>query len=708
MKPQKPPGAGAIPALLQQAVGHHQRGALAEAERLYRDILAGSPTHFDALHLLGIVQIQKSTPAAAVDLIRKALDAHPANPNRAAALSNLGIALEALGRPEESLAAFDQALALGPGNPDALYNRGNALMKVSRYDEALADYARSLARRPGHPQTLNNRGHAQLALQRPAEALASFDAALAVAGGFAEAHNNRGTALLALQRPQDALASCERALSLRPDFAEALNNRGNALLALKRYGDAGDCFARLVSLAPRYDYALGNLLDARLRDCDWRDLASVIERVAAGVEAGERVVLPFIFLSAAPSPAAELACARAFVAQKFPAVVPSPVATRAHDRIRIAYLASAFHDHALAHLAAGVFEAHDRERFETLAISFGPDTGDPMRARLRAAFDHFVDVRATSDGDVARMLREREVDIAVDLNGFSTGSRLGIFAHRAAPVQVNFLGYPGTLGADYIDYIVADGIVIPAGDEASYAEKVVRLPSSYQANDAKRIIADWVPSRSELGLPKTGFVYCCFNANYKITPAVFDVWMRLLAAVPGSVLWLLEGPASAVGNLRREAQRRGVAADRLVFAPPLPVDRHLARNRVADLFLDTLPVNAHTTASDALWAGLPVLTCIGNTFAARVAASLLTAVGLPELSVRDLGAYEALALDLAQAPERLGALRARLAANRSSCALFDTLRFTRNLEAAYVRMWGRAQRGETPQAFDVAGADDGP
>jgi predicted O-linked N-acetylglucosamine transferase (SPINDLY family) len=354
-------------------------------------------------------------------------------------------------------------------------------------------------------------------------------------------------------------------------------------------------------------------------------------------------------------------------------------------------------------LIAGLFEAHDRTRFDITAISIGPDSNDEMRARLRSAFDRFVDVRYKSDQEVALLLRELEIDIAVDLQGFTQHCRPGILSHRAAPVQVNYLGYPGTMGADYIDYIIGDRCVIPPEHHPGYAEKVVYLPDCYQVNDSKRRIAARTPTRAELGLPEKGFVYCCFNNNHKISPRVFDVWMRLLNKVQGSVLWLLEDNKTVARNLRQEAERRSIASGRVIFAPRVKMEEHLARQRLADLFLDTLPYNAHVTASDALWVGLPVVTHIGGAFAGRVAASLLNAVGLPELLTSSWEDYEALALKLATSPAMLADIRAKLALNRTTHPLFDTGRFRRHIESAYVTMWERYQRGEPPVSFAVPG-----
>jgi len=373
----------------------------------------------------------------------------------------------------------------------------------------------------------------------------------------------------------------------------------------------------------------------------------------------------------------------------------------AHDRIRLAYLSADFHDHATAWLMAGLFELHDRSRFETTALSYGPTVESEMRQRLQRSFDRFIDLREQTDHEVATLARRLEIDIAIDLKGFTQTARTNILALRPAPIQVSYMGYPGTMGAGYIDYILADRLVIPKDHRQWYSEKVVYLPDSYQANDSKRRIADRAPTRDEACLPQKGFVFCSFNAVYKITPEVFTIWMRLLGAIDGSVLWLIEESAAATDNLRREAAERGISGERLVFAPRIDNDAHLARHRLADLFLDTLPYNAHTTASDALWAGLPVLTCLGSTFAGRVAASLLTAVGLPELITTSLDEYEALALRLAREPELLSSFSSGLAKNRLTCPLFNTERHARHVEAAFTRMWEIHERGEAPRGFTI-------
>ena len=706
-RPGKPagqrPAAAAIAAQFERAVAHHQRGEVVQAAALYREILAQIPWHFDALHLLAVARMQAGEHGEAVDLIRKALDLDPRNPNKPAALSNLGIALSETGRTAEALECFERSLALAPRNAETLYNLGNARLALHEYAAALTCYDRALALRPDHVKALNNRGNALVGLRRPNDALASFDRAIAIAPNFAEAYSNRADTLLTLQRLEEALASADLALRARPGFADAINSRGNALRALKRYDEAARAFGELAGAGPRFDHALGERVDSELRAADWTHFAEHTAQLIAAIAEGRRAALPWEFLGVSGSGSAQLACARAFVAERHPASArPLWSGERyRHDRIRLAYLSADFQEHATAHLMAGLLEAHDASRIEATAVSFGPETNDPMRERLRRAFPRFLDVRDRSDRNIAGMLRELEIDIAIDLKGFTANSRTGILAFRPAPLQVNYLGYPGTMGAPYIDYIIADRFVIPPDRESDFTEKVVRLPDTYQVNDAKRRIAESSLTRVQAGLPEAGFVFCCFNSNYKITPEMFAIWMRLLERVPDSVLWLLEANALAQENLRREAQRRGVASERLVFAPTMPADEHLARHRLADLFLDTRPVNAHTTGSDALWAGLPLLTCTDDAFAGRVAASLLHAVGLPELTASDPQQYEAIALRIATTPSLLAELRARLARNRGTHPLFDTDRYRRHLEAAYTTMWELCQRGLAPAGFDV-------
>ena len=574
------------------------------------------------------------------------------------------------GRFEEAIPAYERAVALRPDLPQAHHNLAVALRQVGRLGEAADAYRRALVLRPHVP----------------------------------EVHNNLGNTLRDMGLLDAAVDSYRQALALRPTSPEILNNLGALLQMQGRLDEAVAALRKAVALKPDFAAALSNLIYTSKLVCDWRHLEADEQACRALVRAGKPMV-PFHFINVTQSPAELLHCARQWTAARTKGVGRLPPRPRTTgERIRLGYLSAKFFQHPSAVLAAELFELHDRARFEVIAYSIGPDDGSAMRRRLEHAFDRFVDLRALDDAGAARRIREDGIDILVDLTGCNDNERVPILAWRPAPIQVGFLGYPGTLGAPFMDYVIVDPIVVPMAEQRYFAEKLVQLPDCYQPNDRQRAIAERTPSRAECGLPETGFVFCCFNNSYKLTAALFEVWMRLLRTVPGSVLWLLAGNPGVEPHLVREAAARGIDAGRLVFAPRTPsVADHLARQRLADLFLDTLPYNAHTTASDALWAGLPILTCTGGSFAGRVAASLLHAVGLDELVTPDLGAYEALALRLAAEPALLAGLRARLAANRATASLFDTPRFTRNLEAAYDRMRGNWSAGTPPEPFAVAG-----
>jgi predicted O-linked N-acetylglucosamine transferase (SPINDLY family) len=620
------------------------------------------------------------------------------------ALYNRGNALRTLGLPAQALASFDQALAIQPEHIEALNNRGSTLQQLKRPVEALASFDQALAIQPRYVEALNNRGLVLRDLQRPAEeALASFDRALAIKPEFVEALNNRGNALQDLQHYALAVASYDRALRLKPEYGDAVYKRANALRKLNRIAEAMAGFDKALAIIPEHRHAFSAMAEAALAMCEWRRSARLADELESHIAQRRSIISPFTLLGYGGSPSLQLESARRFIEDKLP-VRPQPLwngANHRHDKLRIAYLSADFHRHATAFLAAGLFELHDRARFEVLGISFGPDEPSDMRARLVRGFDQFHDVGSKSDLDAAKLLNDLHVDIVIDLKGYTHGARFGILAHRPAPIQVSYLGYPATMGADFIDYVIADKTVLPFDQQPYYTERIVHLPDCYQVNDSKRKIAVRALTRREAGLPDAGFVFCCFNNNYKITAPVFDVWMRLLGATEGSVLWLLQDNGDAHENLRKEAAARGIDPARLVFAGRLSFGEHLARHRLADLFLDTLPYNAHTTGSDALWEGLPLLTCRGASFAGRVATSLLYAVGLPELATSGLEEYETLALRLATDTSLLRAFRLRLEQNRAACPLFDTDRFRRHIESAYTTMWELQQRGETPRGFSV-------
>jgi len=724
---------------MARGVALHQAGRLGEAEAIYGRILEMEPRHVTALTMLGTLHAQRRNPAEAARLFGIALELDPLQLN---ALYNRGIVLAELKRFDEALESYDRAVSLKPDNPVIFNNRGNALAELKRFDEALESYDRAISIEADYPDAYFNRGMVLSELKCFDEALTSYDRALAIKPDYARAHfnranvltelrrhiqavdsynrsialdpdnplvfNNRGNVLAELCRHKEALESYDRAIALKPDYLEALVNRGVALSELKRYEEALASFERTVAFRPDVPYAIPYALSfitcARLNLCDWDSYEETTDSIVERSLAGDRVLVPFDSYALRDSAELHYQCARTYAKDKSPAS-PHPVwkgERYAHDRIRLAYVSFDFREHVLAHQLAGAIEHHDRARFETTALSLYPGVPDAMQNRLRNAFERFVDVSDRSDLEVARLIRELETDIVVDVTGYTRGGRMGIFARRPAPVQANF-NCPGTSGTDYLDYIVTDRIVVPLEHHPYYTEKVVYLPDTFQANDSQRRIAERTPSRSEAGLPEKGFVFCSFNTSYKFRPPVFDIWMRLLLKFEDSVLWLRGSNSTVINNLRREAEVRGVNPERLIFAPYVKrTEDHLARQRIADLFLDTLPYNAQTTASDALWAGLPVLTCMGGGLPGRVAASLLTAVGLPELITHSLEEYEAFATALAQEPKRLRRIRGKLASNRLTYPLFDTARFTRHLEAAFEQMWRMHRRGESPCHFAVA------
>ena len=628
----------------------------------------------------------------------------PLKPDYVEAFYNRGNAFREKKRLDEAIANYDKAIALRPDYMDACYNRANALRELKRLDEAVAGYDKVIALKPDCAEAYSDRAMVLYDLRHFDEAIASVDKAIVLRPDLPEAHNTRGVALQNLGFLEKAVASYDRAIASWPDYADAYNNRGEALRDLQRHEEALASFAMTIELVPQWEFVLGNYVTTKMMVCDWSTWNEDAPRFLDRLERHEKVSMPFPVIAISNSREMLRKTASVWAADKHPVdnSLPALVRRPKREKIRVGYFSADFHGHATAFLMAELFERHDRSRFEVIGFSFGIHADDGMRKRLEAAFDRFIDVRNRPDREVALLARELGIDIAVDLKGFTQGSRANIFAHRAAPVQVNYLGYPGTMAAEYMDYLIGDPVVIPAAHRADYTEKIVRLPDSYQPNDTKRRISERVFRRAELGLPETGFVYCCFNNNYKITPDVFDLWMRILGAVPGSVLWLLQDNATAAANLRREAERRGVPGDRLVFAPRMVLAEHLSRHSLADLFLDTLPCNAHTTASDALWAGLPVLTRVGETFAGRVAASLLGAIGLPELIVETPEAYVDLAIGLAGDPARLAGLRQRLEKNRLTTPLFDIAGFTRHIEAAYTAMYERYQAGLPADHIDIA------
>ena len=653
---------------IRRAFAAAQEGDFAQADAICASLLARDPAYLPALKLGGAVAAELGRLDDAIDMLTRALDKDSPDLQTRA---QLGIACRLRadragesGDMAAALADYDRALSCDASNADIHYNRGNALLALNRSDAAVA----------------------------------SYDAALALRPALAQAWLNRGVALSRRARHDEAIQSLDHAIALDASNVDAWINRANALRWLDRDDEALACYARAMAIAPDTDFLRGTWLHARMTVCEWSGIEDDFALLERKIAAGERSAPPFEALAIASSPSILHAAARTWASARHPERqdLPAIRAREADGRIRVGYFAATLHEHATAHLMAQLFESHDRAAFEVTAFTFGPQTADATRARVMAAFDRVVEIGTRSDVEAAMLARDAGIDIAVDLMGYTRDARPGIFACRAAPVQVAYLGYPGTMGAPYVDYAIVDRIVVPDTQRGDYTEKLVTMPSSYQVNDARRPRPDAVGSREDAGLPRDAFVFCCFNNNFKITPGMFDRWMRILREVDRSVLWLMKDNPWAAANLRKEALARGVDAARLVFARRAPLPAHLARHHLADLFLDTLPYNAHTTASDALWMGLPVLTCLGDSFAGRVAASLLTAAALPELVAATLDAYEARAIALARNAKVLALLRDKLARSVREARLFDGAAFARDIEAAYRAMHARRIAGLPP------------
>jgi predicted O-linked N-acetylglucosamine transferase (SPINDLY family) len=694
----------AVATLLAQGLADHRAGRLAEAAAAYRSVLAQAPDQFDALHLLGVIEQQCGRPQQALAWFERAL---AVDASTAPVHANRGAVLRELQRLDEALAALDRALALDPRHAKALANR--AAVRLDRADAAgaLDDAQAALAIAPTDVAALYNLASALKQLGRRDEARAAFGVVRQCLSDFAPLHVHLGELLREAGRPLEALGQFERATTLDPRDAAAWTNRGHVLADQGRHDEARASYQAALALEPEAPGLLGHWLHARLQACDWDGLAADFARLAALIDAGRPVCEPFVALLTPLSALQQRRCAELHV-QHVQHGEPAPAWPAAHaeprrddDRLRIGYFSADFREHATAQLLVGVLEAHDRRAVEVSAFAFGPPVEDAKRARIRDGVEHFVEVHALSDEAIVAFARERGLHVAVDLGGMTRGARPGVFARRAAPVQVAWLGFAGTSGAPFIDYAIADRVVLPAECAGEFSEAIAWMPACYQPNDDRRPIASPRPTRAACGLPDDAFVFCCFNQAAKITPAVFAIWMEVLRARPRSVLWLLQPGPPAMARLQHAAFAAGVAPERLVFAPRCAPAEHLARHAAADLFLDTWPYNAHTTASDALWAGLPVLTRVGETFAGRVAASLLHAAGLPELVAPTAATYRAAALSLSHDRAALDALRDHLAARRTDCALFDTTRSTRAVESAFRAMWQRHAAGLAPASFVV-------
>lgn len=760
-------------ALLDQALEYHHQGQLSQAEGCYHSLLRLSPGHADVLHLLGVLTQQQGNPEASLPLIKAAIQKNPTN---SIFHLNLGHGFFELGRFDDAIQCYQQALILTPDLVESHNGLGNALLGKKCYEQAIAAFNQALAVRPDYKDAhLNlaiaywkNRDIQQartllgLLLQeipnysngwntlglvcqeegRMDEAIESFEKALYYDSSFFQSRVNLGIAykhigsyeqaiacyLKALEsqptnpevfynlgivmqdcyRFDDAVLCYQQALSFNPELSEVWNNLAYVLKDIGRLDEALSGFQKALQFRQQFPQAINGLLSVKLSLCNWDGLSELIEHNLSLVRSTPSArITPFSFLSIESTAQDQLFCAQKWVKNTLKShsqvkeIAEFSSSKACNTRIRVGYLSADFHEHATAYLISELFELHDRQDFEVYVYSYGPDDGSAIRERIASACDNFIDLRTFSDLEAVRKIRADSIDILIDLKGHTKDARDQLLSHRLAPVQVNWLGYPGTMGADFIDYIIADNFIIPAGADHCYEEKVVRLPDCYQINDRKRKLASHIPTREECGLPATGLVFCSFNQGYKIQPNMFDVWMSILRTLPDSVLWLLAVNKDMQENLKKQAQARGVAGERLVFAAKKSLAEHLPRYHLADLCLDTFPVTSHTTASDALWMGCPLVTCVGKTFVSRVAGSLLQTIGLSELITENLEDYQSRVLELAHDPARLHDIRSKLQINRNSSALFDSPRFVVNLERAFRMMWENYCKGNPPKAINL-------
>jgi len=671
------------------ATKHFQNGKISEAKDICNDILKTEPNNYNAIYLLGVIAFQTKNYLKSVEIIAKAIEI---NPNNSEYYNFKGIALIHLNKFEEAIQSWSKAIEVDPNNVDAYNNRGNALIKLKKNDLALKDFEMAIKIKPNFAQAYNNRGVILKDLNRLDLALESTNKAIEINPKYADAYNLKGAILRELKQIEESIKNYNKALELNPNFANAHVNRGNILLnENKQIELALESFAKALKINPNLDFLFGKYIHTKTWLSNWNFIDEEINSLKNKIINGEKTATPFPVLSLIDLPDLQKKNAIKFVENQYSLTSNlGPIMKKtSNKKIKIGYYSADFNNHPTSFLMVHLLELHDRSNFEIFCFSLQNRKDDEMRKRVSKACDKFLDVSLKSDVEIAKISRDLEIDIACDVMGFTKGNKFQIFAEKCAPIQVSYLAFAGTTGANFIDYVIADKTIISKELQKHYSEKIISLPGTYQVNDSTKKISDKVFTREELGLPKNGFVFCCFNNNYKILPSVFDIWMRLLKKIKGSVLWLLVENSTAKENLKKEAVKRNVDENRIIFAKIMPLADHLARHRCADLFIDTFPYTAHTTCSDALWAGLPVITRVGNSFPSRVSASLLTAIDLPELITHTEKEFEDLAVEFANNKSKLDEIKIKLEKNKISKSLFNTKLYTKNIESSFKIIYDR-------------------
>jgi len=563
--------------------------------------------------------------------------------------------------------------------------------KNKDFSSALDFINKAIKLNPNFAEAYNEQGNALNELKKLEEAIKSYDNAIKINPKYADAYYNKGLVLHELKKLESAVENYDKAIKINPKHIMSHNNKGFALQQLKKVDASLKSYNEAYKINPNFNFLFGKLIHTKNKLCNWETFDKEINSLKEKLNTNKIASLPFSILSLYDSPLLQKKTSEMYIKETFPEKnILKPITKNLKNKkIRLGYYSGDFYNHAMSYLLAKLFELHDKSKFEIIAFSFSPERNDEMSKRISSAFDRFIKVNFKTDKEIAELSRELKIDIAIDLMCFTTNSRTGIFSEKCAPIQINYLGYPGTSGASFIDYIIADKTLIPKENQKYYSEKIIYLPNTYQVRDSTQKISNKIFTKDELNLPKNSFVFCCFNQNYKITPSVFDIWMRLLKKVEKSVLWLIKDNDVAAYNLKKEAEKRGIRSDRIIFAEHIPISEHLARHKVADLFVDTFPYTAHTTCSDALWSGLPVITRMGQSLASRVAGSLLNAINLKELITKTEKEYENLILKLSKNPKKLKEIKNKLKKNRLKEPLFDSKLYTKKIEHAYKKIYER-------------------
>ena len=638
----------------KEAINFHKKGDLKKVSEICLQILKGEPRNFDVLHLLGVSSYQDNQFEKSIEYFQRAIKV---NSNNAEIYNNFGIVLKKINKKKEALEKLNYAIKIKNNYFEAYNNRANLYIELNRFDEALIDFNKVIELQPN----------------------------------LAEAYNNRGNINNQLKNFNEALDDYNKAIQIKPNFAEAFNNKGIILNDNYKFKEAIESYNKAFSINPNINFLLGSLIFLKLNICDWESYTENVNLINKKILDNYPTGTPWSFLHFSDSPDLQKKIAETFVQKKYSQISISKqlIKKNKSKKIRLGYYSADFRNHATSYLIANLFEEHDKEKFEIFAFSFGPSVEDKMKDRIKKSVYKFYDVRLKSDQEISMLSRELEIDIAIDLMGFTEHNRFEIFLKRCAPIQINYLGYAGTLGSKNIDYLIADKTLIPKENQKFYTEKIIYMPDTYQPNDANKIISKKKFTKNEYGLPNNSFVLCCFNKNYKITPKVFNIWVNLLKNINNSVLWLIKDNFLSSENLKKEISNKGIDSNRVIFAERAPMEDHIGRQQLADLFIDTYPYTAHTTCSDALRVGLPVITCKGQTFASRVAASLLNAVDLNELVANNDSEYESKIIEIANNPLKLKQIKNKLKNNIKTKPLFNTKLYAKNLEKAYAEIFDR-------------------